>query len=241
MAEVDEAVRPVLPSQDTSGETLKFRLRTLRRVIKKLRREAIVGIAGSLDSQTLGEWLSSTSHANTRNLTTTHVSARLDSYSKPPYHLGLPSSGFFRKGPPVMRTFVATPTSVESRWHVIDAETQALGRVATAAARLLQGKHKPTYTPFIDTGDHVVIVNASRVKPLTDGAQGRAEDLSPPQRLRRRPPGGARQGRAEDQSGASRRRSDSRHAAEVAARRRDVPQAEGVRRSGSSARGAETL
>jgi large subunit ribosomal protein L13 len=63
-----------------------------------------------------------------------------------------------------MRTFVATPTSVESRWHVIDAETQALGRVATAAARLLQGKHKPTYTPFIDTGDHVVIVNASRVK-----------------------------------------------------------------------------
>jgi large subunit ribosomal protein L13 len=63
-----------------------------------------------------------------------------------------------------MRTFVATPTSVESRWHVIDAETQVLGRVATAAARLLQGKHKPTYTPFIDTGDHVVIVNAAKVK-----------------------------------------------------------------------------
>ena len=63
-----------------------------------------------------------------------------------------------------MRTFVATPTSVESRWHVIDAETQVLGRVATAAARLLQGKHKPTYTPFIDTGDYVVIVNAAKVK-----------------------------------------------------------------------------
>jgi len=63
-----------------------------------------------------------------------------------------------------MRTFVATPTQVESRWHVIDAESQVLGRVATAAARLLQGKHKAIYTPFIDTGDHVVIVNASRVK-----------------------------------------------------------------------------
>ena len=63
-----------------------------------------------------------------------------------------------------MRTFVATPTHVESRWHVIDAESQVLGRVATAAARLLQGKHKAIYTPFIDTGDHVVIVNAAKVR-----------------------------------------------------------------------------
>ena len=63
-----------------------------------------------------------------------------------------------------MRTFVATPSTVESRWHVIDAEAQVLGRVATAAARLLQGKHKTTYTPFIDTGDHVVVVNARKVR-----------------------------------------------------------------------------
>lgn len=63
-----------------------------------------------------------------------------------------------------MRTFVATPKTVTSRWHVIDADGQVLGRIATRAARLLQGKHKPTYTPFIDTGDHVVIVNAARVK-----------------------------------------------------------------------------
>ena len=63
-----------------------------------------------------------------------------------------------------MRTFVATARSVESRWHVIDAEEQVLGRVATLAARMLQGKHKPTYTPFIDTGDHVIVVNAARVK-----------------------------------------------------------------------------
>jgi large subunit ribosomal protein L13 len=70
-----------------------------------------------------------------------------------------------------MRTFVASAKSVDSRWHVIDAQNQVLGRVATLAAKLLQGKHKPTYTPFIDTGDHVVVVNAANVK-LT----GRKED-----------------------------------------------------------------
>jgi len=70
-----------------------------------------------------------------------------------------------------MRTFVASAKSVDSRWHVIDAQGQVLGRVATLAATLLQGKHKPTYTPFIDTGDHVVVVNATTVK-LT----GRKED-----------------------------------------------------------------
>ena len=63
-----------------------------------------------------------------------------------------------------MRTFVPTARRVESRWHVIDANEQVLGRVATKAARLLQGKHKATYTPFIDTGDHVVVVNAARVR-----------------------------------------------------------------------------
>ncbi len=54
---------------------------------------------------------------------------------------------------------------------MIDAESQVLGRVATVAARLLQGKHKPTYTPFLDMGDHVIIVNAKQVR-LT----GRKED-----------------------------------------------------------------
>jgi large subunit ribosomal protein L13 len=63
-----------------------------------------------------------------------------------------------------MRTFVASARDVGVRWHVIDAGEQVLGRVATVAARLLQGKHKATYTPFIDTGDHVVIVNAATVK-----------------------------------------------------------------------------
>jgi large subunit ribosomal protein L13 len=70
-----------------------------------------------------------------------------------------------------MRTFVASARSADSRWHVIDANGQVLGRVSTLAAKLLQGKHKPVYTPFIDTGDHVVVVNAAQVK-LT----GRKED-----------------------------------------------------------------
>jgi large subunit ribosomal protein L13 len=63
-----------------------------------------------------------------------------------------------------MRTFVPSAKSVDSQWHVIDANGQVLGRVATLAARLLQGKNKAVYTPFIDTGDHVVIVNAATVK-----------------------------------------------------------------------------
>src|SRR5215204_7506959 len=72
-----------------------------------------------------------------------------------------------------MSTFMASADSAAGsvRWHVIDADGQVLGRVATLAARLLQGKHKATYTPFIDTGDHVVVVNAAKVK-LT----GRKED-----------------------------------------------------------------
>jgi large subunit ribosomal protein L13 len=61
-----------------------------------------------------------------------------------------------------MGTFIPPAGTVERRWHVIDAGGQVLGRVATLAARLLQGKHKPTYTPFLDVGDHVIIINADR-------------------------------------------------------------------------------
>jgi large subunit ribosomal protein L13 len=63
-----------------------------------------------------------------------------------------------------MGSFVPTASTVERQWHVIDAEGKVLGRIATEAARLLQGKHKPVYTPHIDTGDHVVVVNAAKVK-----------------------------------------------------------------------------
>jgi large subunit ribosomal protein L13 len=63
-----------------------------------------------------------------------------------------------------MRTLVASARRSDSQWHVIDAGGQVLGRVATLTARLLQGKHKPVYTPFIDTGDHVIVVNAAAVR-----------------------------------------------------------------------------
>jgi large subunit ribosomal protein L13 len=63
-----------------------------------------------------------------------------------------------------MSTFVPTAGTVERRWHLIDAADLPVGRVASLAASLLQGKHKPVYTPYIDTGDHVVVVNVSRSK-----------------------------------------------------------------------------
>lgn len=63
-----------------------------------------------------------------------------------------------------MRSYVPTAGKVERQWHLIDADGQVLGRIATEAARLLQGKHKPVYTPHIDTGDHVVIINAATVR-----------------------------------------------------------------------------
>lgn len=63
-----------------------------------------------------------------------------------------------------MQTQPANLKTLERRWHVIDANGLVLGRVATRAARLLMGKHRPTYTTFLDTGDHVIVVNASRVK-----------------------------------------------------------------------------
>lgn len=70
-----------------------------------------------------------------------------------------------------MRTEFPSKNEAERAWHVIDAGNEALGRVATRAAMLLMGKHKPTYTPFLDTGDHVVIVNAAKVK-LTGSKEG---------------------------------------------------------------------
>jgi len=70
-----------------------------------------------------------------------------------------------------MVTGKAADATMGRQWHVIDANGQVLGRIATRAARLLQGKHKPSWTPNLDRGDFVVIVNAERVK-LT----GRKED-----------------------------------------------------------------
>ncbi len=63
-----------------------------------------------------------------------------------------------------MPTYVPRQQDITRQWHVIDADSKVLGRIATIAARLLQGKHRPGYVPFLDTGDHVVVINAARVR-----------------------------------------------------------------------------
>lgn len=69
-------------------------------------------------------------------------------------------------------TFMAKANEVERKWYVVDAEGKTLGRLASEVASILRGKHKPTYTPHVDTGDHVIILNASKIeltgKKLTD-------------------------------------------------------------------------
>ncbi|MFZ5706296.1 MAG: 50S ribosomal protein L13 [Pseudomonadota bacterium] len=61
-------------------------------------------------------------------------------------------------------TKMATPATVEKKWHLIDAEGLVVGRVASIIANILRGKHKPSYTPFIDCGDNVVVINADKVR-----------------------------------------------------------------------------
>ncbi|NVJ51430.1 MAG: 50S ribosomal protein L13 [Gammaproteobacteria bacterium] len=62
-----------------------------------------------------------------------------------------------------MRTFTAKPESVKRDWYVVDAEGKTLGRLATEIARRLRGKHKAEYTPHVDTGDYIIVVNAEKV------------------------------------------------------------------------------
>lgn len=67
-------------------------------------------------------------------------------------------------GKEMMKTFSANAATIERTWYVIDANSQVLGRLASEIARRLRGKHKPHYTPHVDTGDYIVVVNAGMVK-----------------------------------------------------------------------------
>jgi large subunit ribosomal protein L13 len=69
-----------------------------------------------------------------------------------------------------MSTDFPSKKDIARTWHVVDAEDQVLGKLASKAARILMGKHKPSYTPFLDTGDHVVVINAAKVR-LTGGKE----------------------------------------------------------------------
>lgn len=68
-----------------------------------------------------------------------------------------------RKKGKEMNSFIAKPAEVERKWYVVDAEGQNLGRMATQIATVLRGKHKPTYTPHVDCGDYVIVINAEKV------------------------------------------------------------------------------
>src|ERR1041384_3744812 len=63
-----------------------------------------------------------------------------------------------------MKTFSATPSDIEQVWYIVDAEGMVLGRLAAEIARVIRGKHKPIFTPHMDTGDNVIVINASKVK-----------------------------------------------------------------------------
>ena len=63
-----------------------------------------------------------------------------------------------------MKTFMASPSTIEKKWYVVDATGYTLGRLAAEVAKVLRGKNKPIYTPHIDTGDYVIVVNADKIK-----------------------------------------------------------------------------
>ncbi|MBQ1965100.1 MAG: 50S ribosomal protein L13, partial [Clostridia bacterium] len=71
-----------------------------------------------------------------------------------------------------MATFMAKATEMDRKWYIVDAANKPMGRVASEVAKILKGKHKPTYTPHVDCGDHVIVINAEKViltgKKLTD-------------------------------------------------------------------------
>ena len=63
-----------------------------------------------------------------------------------------------------MKTYSATPTDIEHRWYIVDADGVVLGRLASEIAKIIRGKHKPMFTPHMDTGDNVIVINAAKVK-----------------------------------------------------------------------------
>ena len=63
-----------------------------------------------------------------------------------------------------MNTYMANPDKIERKWYVVDAEGQTLGRLSSEIAKVLRGKNKPVFTPHIDTGDYVIVVNAEKIK-----------------------------------------------------------------------------
>ena len=134
----------------------------------------------------------------------------------------------------IMKTYMAKPGEVEQKWHTIDATDQVVGRLASRIAVLLMGKHRPTYTPHVDTGDFVVVINAEKVK--FSGKKWEQKEY----RWYTGYPGQKSVG-AQDAIGAQARvdseRSRSPHAAEEQARVQDDHQAQDLQRLRAPASG----
>jgi hypothetical protein len=109
-----------------------------------------------------------------------------------------------------VKTYAVKASEIERSWWVVDATDQTLGRLATRIATLLEGKHKPIYSPHLDTGDHVVVLNAA--EDPRHRRQAAPEDVLPPLGLSGRPPGGDPRGAARAQAGARHRASGEGHA-----------------------------
>lgn len=86
-----------------------------------------------------------------------------------------------------MKTFMPKAADITRQWYVVDAEGQVFGRVASQVANILRGKNKPIYTPNVDTGDYVIIINADKI--VMTGKKLGSEDLLSSHRLCRRPEG----------------------------------------------------
>ena len=89
---------------------------------------------------------------------------------------------------PKCKTYMAKPGEVQAKWYVVDATDKVLGRMATRIAMILMGKHRPTYTPHVDTGDFVVVINAEKVR--VTGSKRTQQGVRLVHVLPRRPPGG---------------------------------------------------
>ena len=78
-----------------------------------------------------------------------------------------------------MKTFTATPADIQHDWYVVDADGMVLGRLATEVAQIIRGKHKPTYTPHMDTGDFVIVINARKVRVTGRKAEQKRTSVTP--------------------------------------------------------------
>ena len=76
-----------------------------------------------------------------------------------------------------MKTFMASPATIERKWYVVDAEGKTLGRLASEVAKVLRGKNKAIFTPHIDTGDYVIVVNAEKIKVTGKKMEIKSENL----------------------------------------------------------------